>query len=371
MEIDSAALRENCQRLTSMGKEGGRHCEILAVVKADAYGLGPAAVELMYDWGIRRFGVASSREGIALRERGIGGEIVLLGGFFPEEVQSLLTHRLTPVISTLDDFINLSCYTARAGRIIDYHLEIDTGMGRMGLLYSDFDERWRQEMAKHPLLRLQGVMTHFSCAESDPAYTRTQFLRFGQFLERSGLDGPTVPNILRHCSNSAGFLFFPELRLDMVRVGIALYGVSPTGDPDLIKKAGLKPVMSLKARIRHVKDLPAGFCVGYGATATTSCPSRIAVLPVGYAQGLPRNLSNRMAVLVRGRRARSIGVLSMDQMMVDVTEIPGVTPGDTAIVIGRDPGGEEITVEEVARQAQTIPHEILCSLVRVKNRIVT
>ncbi len=362
MEINRNRLRSNLLRLQAMGKKSGSR--IMAVVKADAYGHGVDTVVSLSDTGLRSFGVASVSEGKQLREKGVKGEIFLLGGFFSEETEELFLHRLTPVISSMDELEHLSRSMALHRDCPRFHLKVDTGMGRMGILTSDVPEFLEQAKKRFPSLFLAGVMTHFSCAECDPEHTQRQYRDFVQLFPAACEDS----GLVRHCCNSAGFLLFPEMRMDMARIGIALFGVSPTGDASLIRSSGLQPVMSLKTRVKFVKHLPACFPMGYGATYITPCPSRVAVLPVGYSQGIFRSLSNRMEVLIRGHRSRVAGTISMDQMMVDVTDIPAVEKGDEAVLIGED-GSDAISVEELANLAGTIPHEILCSLVRVKNKI--
>ncbi|MEI6157371.1 MAG: alanine racemase, partial [Atribacterota bacterium] len=204
---------------------------------------------------------------------------------------------------------------------------------------------------------------------NDPIYTRKQYGLFSQtvqsFCQYTGLSPDSLE---KHCCNSAGFLFFPPYHGQMIRLGIALFGVSPTLDPQDVRSRGLRPVMSIKSRIKHLKTLPPDFCVGYGSTWVTRRETRIAVIPIGYAQGLFRSLSNHCDVLVRGKRAKCIGTISMDQIMVDITDIPGVEKGDLVTILGQD-GNDEIRAEELAVRANTIPHEILCSFVRIKNRI--
>ncbi len=362
MEINRDRLRSNLTQLQSMGDESGSR--IMAVVKADAYGHGIDTVVSLSEAGLRNFGVASVSEGEQLRKRGVKGDIYLLGGFFSDETESILRYCLTPVISSMEELAQLNRYSTELQNCTCFHLKIDTGMGRMGILSNDTQEFLARAKKLYPSLSLSGVMTHFSCAECYPDHTKKQYNAFVRLFPGTTDKG----GIIRHCCNSAGFLLFPEMRLDMARIGIALYGVSPTGDPTLTRGCGLRPVMSLKARVKFVKNLPECFPLGYGATYVTSCPSRIAVLPVGYSQGIFRSLSNRMDVLIRGRRARVVGAISMDQMMIDVTGIPGVEKSDEVLLIGES-GNDEITVEELASLSGTIPHEILCSLVRVKNKV--
>ncbi len=360
MEIDAGNLRHNVEVLKNWSSSS-----LMAVVKSEAYGHGWEAVKLLYDYGLRKFGVASVEEAHELRKRGLRGDIYLLGGFFTEEAETIIKEQLTPVISSGEELQALEEAARRAGKVISFHLKVDTGMGRMGFLPQELNDEWWGKWGGNHNLSLRGVMTHFASAESDPAYTRFQFDHFLSFLYQFPESNPSWE---RHCCNSAAFLSFPEMHLDLSRVGIALWGVSPWGR-EAAPPLDLKPVMRVKARVKQVKTLPPGFSVGYGRTFTTSRETRLAAISIGYSQGLFRSLSNRMEVLIRGRRAPSRGNISMDQMTVEVTEIEGVKKGDIVTVVGKE-GKEEITIEEIADLAHTIPHEILCSLGKIKNRII-
>lgn len=365
MEIDTQALQHN---LLTLQKEAGRsNSEVMGVVKADAYGHGIEVVKLLFDWGLKRVGVATVEEGCNLRKIGFRGEILVLGGFFSEEIDSILDNDLVPVVSCFEEGRSLAEKVGHRGETVKFHLKIDTGMGRGGFLERDLPADWWRKVIQSPFLSLAGIMTHFSCAESDREYTESQFGQFLTFLSHLPQDG-TLPPFLRHCSNSAAFLLFPEMRLDLSRLGIALFGVSPTGDARLVVDCSLRPVMAIKTRIKNIKTLPANFRVGYGSTFVTSRETKVAVVSLGYAQGLFRSLSNRLEVLVRGKRVPALGTISMDQMVIDVSGIEGVKRGEVVTVLGRE-GEEEIRVEELAHRCGTIPHEILCSFRRVTKKI--
>ena len=369
MEIHSQHLHENYTRLRHSLAHSG-HTQIIGVVKAEAYGHGLECVRLLQGWGLDRFGVASVQEGEALRQFGITGKIYLLGGFIDEEVQGIFRNNLIPALSSQYEWEQLESAAGQLKQSIDFHLKIDTGMGRMGFLPAELDSFFLNQITHHPYLNLKGIMTHFASSENDPVYTQMQFELFQKTLNRfTEITGTSINSLEKHCCNSAGFLFFPTYHEDLVRLGIAMFGVSPTHDPKVVYQQGLQPVMQIKSRVKHLKDLPSGYCIGYGGTYITQRSTRVAIIPIGYAQGLLRCLSNRMEVLIRGRRAKSLGIISMDQMMVDVTDIPGVIRGDVATILGPD-GSDEIRAEQIATWAGTIPHEILCSFVRIKNRII-
>lgn len=337
----------------------------MAVVKATCYGHGAEIAEFLAAFGLEDFGVTSVEEGYELKKRGLRGNIYILGGFLPWEAEVIVEEGFIPIVSSLRDIEYLEKASQGKGKCVSFHLKIDTGMGRLGLLWKNNDVRILERASANSSLQMRGVMTHFGNAESDPEYTRWQFGIFSQFLDRFGFRGK---NLVFHCCNSAGFLNFPEMHLDMSRIGIALLGVSPNCEVDLVRKRNLRPIAQLKAMVKYVKDLPPNFKVGYGGTFTTTRNTKVAVVSIGYAQGIFRNLSNKMEVLIRGKRAKVIGNISMDQLTVDVTEIPDVREGDIVTLIGQD-GEEKIRVEDLARLSGTIPHEILCSLKKIPKRL--
>ncbi|MEN3186513.1 MAG: alanine racemase [Atribacterota bacterium] len=362
LEINVQNLRHNWEILRRIATP---HSRIMAVVKSGCYGHGLEAAEFLFSFGIRDFGVSSVEEGQELKERGVGGTIYILGGFLPWEAEAIVEEGFIPVVSSPRDLELLEEASKKKGKRTPFHLKVDTGMGRLGFLLEELKSSFLETVTQKSFLRMDGVMTHFGSAESDPMYTRWQFERFSWFLNSFG---PERKNLVGHCCNSAGFLSFPEMHLDMSRIGIALFGISPTLKVDLVAERGLRPVAQLKAVVKYVKSLPPGFRVGYGGTFITVRDTKVAIVSIGYAQGVFRVLSNRMEVLVRKRRAKVIGAISMDQLTVDVTDIPEVKEGDLVTLIGRD-GEEEIRVEDLARLAGTIPHEVLCSLKKVKTRV--
>lgn len=339
IEIDRAALRHNVESLQKRLPQG---CALMPAVKANAYGHGavPVARECQ-KMGVDVFCVATLDEGIELRGHGISGMILVLGWTDPRLAPLLHEHGLTQTVVSLSYAQGLN----RLGKPIQVHIKVDTGMHRLGLHWEDLDGMAGVFSCEN--LRVTGAFTHI-CADS---MAKEQGRRFYQAVaELKGL-GYAVPKI--HLLASEGLLNHPELGGDYARVGLALYGV---GAPDL------RPVLSLKARVAQVRELPAGESTGYELQFTSQRPSRIAVLTIGYGDGLPRSLScGAGSVLLHGKEAPIAGLICMDQTMVDVTGIPHVSPGDTAVIIGKS-GGLEITATQVAEWAGTIPNEILSRL---------
>ncbi len=362
-EINLNAFRGNLRTVkTALGPEVG----VLAVVKADAYGHGAvpcaqAAVEVGADW----LGVGIVQEGIELRESGLSAPILVLGSVFPNEVEALIQHDLSTVLTTHALADALEKAAAQAGKTVGVHVKVDTGMGRLGATMEDFPSLL-ERVGKSKNLVVQGVSTHFSCAdEEDPEYTRLQISRFREVLERAEKSGLDVPYI--HSANSAAMIKYPETWHNLTRPGLILYGallseaLIPFAESFAKGVGGFQPVMQWKSRIIQVNTLPPGAGLSYGKTQSTRRESRIATLPLGYADGLARNLSNKMHVLVRGRRTPQVGNICMDMILIDVTEVPEAREGDEVVIIGTQ-GEESIRVEEVAAQSGTLPYETLCAV---------
>lgn len=340
-----------------MRKRIPAHCEILAVVKADAYGHGAAAVvPALEKHGVGRFGVATLQEGLNLRESGCRSAIVVLGAWFPDHAADLVAHRLTPIIYET----RLAQALARAApRDAPYpvHLKVDTGMGRLGMSPEEA-LALLDSPAFQSTLRAEGLVTHLADADNeDPGYTATQLQTFDGLIRRIEAAGYRIP--LRHASNSAGILYHPSAHFNVVRPGIMLYGYEAAGPPR--PSAGLQPVLSLTATVAQVRAFPAGQRVSYSGLFTTTRPSRIAVLSIGYADGYDRKLTGRAFALINGRRAPVVGRICMDMTMVDVTDVPEVQAGDQAVLIGEQ-GAEHISAADVAAWLETIPYEVLCGI---------
>ncbi len=358
--IDLGALRHNLAQVRRLA--GAR--EVIAIVKADAYGHGavPVARALAAE-GVTRFGVALVEEGRVLREAGVRGEILVLGGFVEDQAAEIVELGLTATIFHAGHAAALNEAARRAGRAAPVHAKIDTGMGRLGFAIDAAPDAVAA-LARCAFLRLEGLMTHFADADlADPTYAREQVARFDAVAETVRRAGVRIP--IRHAANSAAVMAASWRSAaggplyDAVRPGLMLYGVHP--GPAVGAGVDLRPVLSLTTRILLLKRVPPGMPISYGRTFVTRRDSLIAVLPIGYADGYPRALSNAGRVLVRGRAAPVVGRVCMDLTMVDVTDVPGAAEGDEAVVIGAQ-GAAAITAEDVAAGAGTIAYEILCGI---------
>jgi len=344
--------------------------QVLCIVKGNGYGHGgPPVSKALEKAGADWFGVTCTEEGIALREAGVRKPILILTSFVPGEEKRLLEHNLTAVIHRCEQLSQLESAAARRGKKkISFHLKIDSGMNRLGIVPSSVDCFARQ-LAKSRHLQLSGVMTHFASSEafSDTVagrQTREQEERFYAAVERLralGID----PGII-HLANSAAIVTRPETWADMVRPGAILYGYHPGYEPveqrlEIEKRLPLQAVMSLRARIISLRDVPAGAGVGYGSSFVAQQPSRIGVLAAGYGDGIHRGLSNRGKVLIHGTLAPMVGIISMDVTMIDVTAVPGVEMGDTATIYGTD-GKFSHPAHLVARSVGTVTSDLLCAV---------
>ena len=358
-EIDLVALQHNVKAIRS-----GLHAdtEILAVVKADAYGHGFEEISReLENLGVNAFGVAFLAEAIQLRKSGIDKPILLLGGVYPGQERKCIGFNLSTVVFTLEQAQALNQAAGKLFRKAQIHLKIDTGMGRLGIQFSDVPA-FLEELRRLPNLALEGVISHFASAdeldESGRDFTRDQSERFEQVLTETRRAG-FVPRYT-HIANSAGALLGNCTDCNLIRPGITLYGALPS--PDFQGKLDLRPVMRLKSRIAMIKWVEAGTTVSYARRFTASDKTLIASVPVGYADGYPRSLTNKGEVLVRGKRARVTGTVCMDWIMLDVTGIAGVAVGDEVVLMGTDASGNCIHAEELAAWADTIPYEIFCGI---------
>lgn len=357
--IDMEALRHNYRQLRARTRETAM---TMAVVKANAYGHGDIQVsKVLEELGCDYFGVAMPEEGVRLRKAGIKAPIVILGGIYPcpppGPLKEVFSCGLTPVVFNIESARRINEFAASSGVVKKVHVKIDTGMGRLGLLPSGVP-RFFNEFKSLANLRIEAVLSHFSESEAeDRGFSEKQlaiFLKTVETIKALGID----PGIIE-IANSAAAISYPEARLDLVRSGIMLYGSYPA--PHLRYNVELKPVMSLKTGILDIKTLDEGSPVSYGRRFVTKRKSLIAVLPIGYGDGLHRSLSNRAEVLVRGKRAPVTGDVCMDLTMCDVTDVPGAAIGDEVVIIGAQ-GAEAITAEEVAAKAGTSSYEIFCGI---------
>jgi alanine racemase len=348
-EIDLSVLRHN---LGVIGGFAGKR-QVIAVVKADAYGHGAVEVsKRLLSEGISVLAVAFTGEAKLLRENGINGRILVL--FDRTDIPDYFEYDLTPVIHDLKTADEFSKEARRRGVKIVVHLKVDTGMGRVGIRPEEATAA-ALEISEKEGMEFEGLMSHFSEADlADQSFAAAQLAMFEEI--RKEITVKLGRPILVHMGNSAAVLSLKEGLFDAVRPGILLYGCSP-----FCENYGLRPLMKIRTKVLAVRSMPAGCPISYGRTFITARASRIAVLPVGYADGYNRLFSNNAEVLVRGRRAPVVGRVCMDLSMADVTDIEGVSEGDEVVLLGRQ-GNEMLTASELASRVQTIPYDILTSL---------
>ncbi len=367
-EIDLKAIAHNVKELRRITHPKAR---LMAVVKANGYGHGVIEVaQCALQNGAAALGVARIEEGIQIREAGIQAPILIFGYTVPELAADLLEYDLIQSVYTAASARKLSRTAASLGKKIKAHLKVDTGMGRLGLLSQNFKpdnsaainaDALEETLAIAGLdgLELEGMFTHFATADSaDKSYAEKQLHLFMKYLKRLHQDGLNPP--VRHAANSAALIDMPQSHLDMVRPGIAIYGLYPSDEVNK-KQVSLKPAMALKARIIHLKKVPAGFNVSYGITHETQKPTTIATVPVGYADGLSRLLSSRGQMLVHGQRVPIIGRVCMDLTLLDVGSIENVQMGDEVVIFGQQVN-ETLTVDEMASSLNTINYEIVSTI---------
>ncbi len=354
VSVDLNALAQNLAHVRRLAPRS----EVLAVVKANAYGHG--ALELtrtLQHLAVHRFGVATVDEGIALRQAGIHDPILVMGATVPAQFAELVAQRLTPVLYRTDLIPAFAAHVRSGSSPYPVHVKVETGMGRLGVSpHEVLDLLERTEF--RAALRLEGLMTHLADADNrEKDHTQSQLARFQSALDRLQQRGLTIP--LVHAANSAGIIKYPTSLYSLVRPGIMLYGYhtlsTDTPTPEL------RPILSWKATIAHLHSIQVGDSVSYNRTFIAARRSKIAVLPVGYADGYNRLLSNRGVVLIGGQRAPVVGRVCMDMTMVDVTDVPGVQIGQEAILIGQQ-GQERITAADLAAWQQTIPYDVLCAI---------
>ncbi len=338
--------------------------EILLVLKADAYGHGATEMaEAAEREGVSQFGVATLHEGIQLRRAGCRLPVVVLSPLLPSEIEEAVAHHLDPTVCDLDFARSLSAAAESSGRPLRFHVEVDTGMGRIGVREEQAEGFLEQAVAL-PGLRLASVYTHFPDADAgDLSFARDQVRRFHALLQRLAARGIRPARV--HASNSAGTLNLSEAHFDAVRIGLIAYGHRP---PNAALGLPLQPVMSFKSRLVQVRDLPAGSTVSYGRTYVTPRPTRMGVVAVGYGHGYSWLLSSRGHMLVGGRRVPILGRVTMDLTMVDLGEAPEAAVGDEVVLFG-DQQDEVLSLEEVARGSETIPYEIMCTIGKRVTRI--
>ncbi len=363
-QIDLDAIAHNVRAIKA---HIGPQVMLMAVVKANAYGHGAVEVaRTALQHGADWLAVARADEGIALRQAGITAPILVMNYTLPEAIAAALEHGLTLTITEPESAQAVSAMARRLGRAIGVHVKVDTGMGRFGLL-PDEALPFVQSVTALPGVRVEGLYTHFATADlSDKTYTRRQFQRF--LKVRAHLQAAGHAIALCHAANSAATLDMPETHLNAVRVGIALYGLRPSGEVE--PAVPLRPALSLKSHVARVRTLPAGSSISYGRTYITPRKMPVALVPVGYGDGYHRLLSNRGAVLINGRRAPIVGRVCMDQLVVDVSAVGPVALHSEVVLIGQQ-GQERISAEEVAAWAETINYEVTTGLLPRVPRLYT
>lgn len=360
VDLDGAAYN-----MRSIRKHIGSGILIMSVVKANAYGHGAAELSRVFlENGANRLAVACLDEAVELRRAGITAPILVLGHTDGRRAPEAVLYNVDVTVFRYDDAALFAKEAARRRRNIRIHIAVDSGMGRIGYQPSERSVDEIERILALPHLVAEGIFTHFAvaddAAEDAVAYTEEQFRKFSRFCRRLSEEG--IAFSLRHCCSSAGILAYPAYWCNMVRPGIIQYGYAPSDAAERLPFTP-QPVMSLRCCITHIKRIPAGETISYGRRFTARRPTVVATLPLGYADGYPRALSNQSDVLVRGRRARQIGSICMDQCMIDVTDIPGVQVGDECVLFGRQ-GGESISLKEWTDKLGTIPHECLCNIGR-------
>jgi len=361
--IDSSALREN---FSKMQQRVGRDIRIMAMVKADAYGHGMVQTAARFaEAGCDCFGVAEIEEGVELRSTGIQGQIFVLLGFQPSQEQLFFDYNLTPVVFTYEAMDLLSQAAVRNGKEMAVHLKVDCGMGRLGIMPAEL-QNFLSQLENFPGISLAGIMSHFPLADdAQSTHTLAMYQQYKEVCMQSSQQAP----VLCHIANSGAALYFPTTCCDMVRLGISLYGYYPDGTKGTqqAREEKLVPAMSFTTQVVQIKTVPEATGISYGHTFVTEKKTKVAVLPVGYADGFLRSLSNRGQVLIKGRRARIIGRICMNLCMADISEIPGVEPGDPVVILGSQ-GAETITADEIAEWMETISYEVLCLFGNNNNR---
>lgn len=357
-KIDLDAIAYNMEQM----KQNIRpETKAMAVIKADGYGHGAVQIaEMMERWNyIWGFAVATLDEAVVLRTEGIQKPILVLGCVFPDQYMEMLKHEIRMNIYTEEMAESISRMAAREGKTAYMHIKLDTGMSRLGFGINEQSVETIKRISKMPNVNMEGIFTHFTKAdEKDKSFTKKQIQEFVWMTER--LKEKNVRFTYEHCSNSAGIIDVPEANFDIVRAGISTYGLYPSEEVDKTN-VKLKPALALKSHVAFVKEIESGTPVSYGGTFVAKEKMKIATIPVGYADGYPRSLSNKGYVLIRGKKAPILGRVCMDQFMVDVTQIEGVSFGDKVTMIGKD-GNEILPVEVLSELSGRFNYEFVCDL---------
>jgi len=360
-DIDLGAIEHN---YTQVKRLVGKDVMLMAVVKANAYGHGTVEIsQVLENMGVNYLGVATTDEAVRIRDHGIKTPILILGSILPEEVKVAKDRDITITLCSyeiLNEIKRLGKPEKPDDLKIKVHIKVDTGMGRIGVWHEDALQ-FIKEAASQNCINLEGIYTHFSSAGRDEFFTNYQIESFERLIASIEKSWIKIP--LKHAANSIATVDFKRSYLNLVRPGLIIYGMYPKHTfPKLIK---LKPAMSLKTKVIFIKDIPAGRSISYGRTFITQKPTKIATLPIGYADGYNRGVSNKAEVLIHGQFASVVGKVTMDQTMIDVGNIKGVKIGDEVVLIGKQ-GRHEIRVEKLARLAGTIAYDFICG---ISNRV--
>lgn len=349
-----------CRNVNETKKKVGKNVDVLAIIKADAYGHGALRVaRALTEIDINNFGVATAEEAIQLRKHGIDANILLLDYAFEESYTELIENNITSTVFEYNHAKKLNDIAGILGKKADIHIKLDTGMGRIGFIPSDESFSIIKKIYELENITVSGIYTHFACADmTDKTMTYRQIELFDNFCEKLENGGINIP--VKHLCNSAGIMEFSSAYANMVRNGIITYGLYPSDEVNK-NEIALSPAMSIKSHVVYVKEVDENFTVSYGATYVTDGRTKIATIPIGYADGYPRSLSNKGRVLINGKSAPIIGRVCMDQMMVDVTEIDDVKQGDVVTIVGTD-GNETITVEELSAMSGSFNYEFVCNV---------
>ncbi len=351
MYVDLNAIAHNIKEIK---ERLNPETQLMAVIKASGYGSGADnIVNTLIDNGVERLGVAIAEEGIQLREQGVSIPILILIQPFKTQLKKFLEYDLIPTITDYELAKELNDICQAVNKAVKIHIEVDTGMGRMGIPHEKAAELIA-DIGALKNIQVEGIYTHFACSDCNAGYTRSQIQRFEAVL--SGLKERGIGIPLKHACNSAAIINFPEAHYDIVRQGLMLYGYYP--DQRLRDKLELKPSLTLKSKVAYIKEVPLGTPVSYNCTFTTERVSKIATIPIGYADGYRRELSNKGSVVINGCRAPIVGIVCMDMFMADVTHIPDVKAGDEVILFDNS----NITVDEIAQLCRTINYEIISTV---------
>ena len=355
-DIDLDAIYENVKNAKALLK---KDTKMMAIVKADGYGHGAVEVARQIDELVDAYGVAILEEGIELRKAGFTKPILILG-YTPKPLYpAMILNDIATAVFTMEMAKEISDTAVAMHKNANIHIKLDTGMSRIGFSITKESKETIEQIAKLPGIEIKGCFSHFArMDEKDKTKANEQFAKFTKMVNALEKDGVDLG--IRHISNSAGIMEAPEVQMDMVRNGICLYGLYPSEEVQK-ERLPLKPAMELKAYVSYVKTLEPGVEIGYGGTYTTTKKTRVATIPVGYADGYPRCLSGKGSVLIHGKKAPILGRVCMDQFMVDVTDIDNVCIGDRVTLFGKD-GDSCITIEEISAMAYSFNYEFVCDI---------